>query len=142
VSDVLREQQSLGPTLTEVGYVWFQRVVAAYCLLFGFSYWVRLVGYYPGPLWRFDLMPVHWQVACVTLAALFPFAAIGLWMLASWGPVIWFLCAVIEGVMYWGMPDMFGDRRPIVFAHIAVAGLYICFRVVLIRQQAEAEPHR
>ncbi len=34
-------------------------------------------------------MPVHWQVATVTLAVFFPFAAVGLWMLASWGPVIW-----------------------------------------------------
>ena len=69
-------------------------LIAAYCLLFGVLYWIRLIGYYAGPLWRFDLMPVHWRVAGVMLAAFFPFAAIGLWMLASWGPVIWFICAV------------------------------------------------
>ena len=80
-------------------------------------YWIRLIGFYDGPLWRFDLMPVHWQVAAVVLAAFFPFAAIGLWMLASWGPVIWFICAATETVMYLGFPDLFGQRMLIVASH-------------------------
>ena len=140
MSDRLTPRSSLAPSLAEVAFAWFHRLIAAYCLLFGVLYWVRLVGYYPGSLWRFDLMPVHWQVASLTLAVLFPFAAIGLWMLASWGPVVWFLCAVLEGVMYLGFPDMFGDRRMIVFSHIAVAALYICFRVVIARQRSDI-PH-
>ena len=49
-------------------------VIAGYCLLFGILYWIRLIGFYDGPLWRFDLMPVHWQVAAVMLAVFFPFA--------------------------------------------------------------------
>lgn len=135
--DGLTSRGPMAPTMAEVAFIWFHRLIAAYCLLFGVLYWIRLVGYYPGQLWRFDLMPVHWQVATVTLAALFPFAAIGLWMLASWGPVVWFLCAVLEGAMYWGLPEMFGDRRMIVFSHIAVAGLYICFRLVIARQRPD-----
>jgi len=136
--DRLGSQAALTPTLAEVAFTWFHRLIAAYCLLFGVLYWIRLVGYYPGQLWRFDLMPVHWQIASVVLAALFPFAAIGLWMLASWGPVIWFLCAALEGVMYLGLPELFGDRRMIVFSHIAVAALYVAFRVVIARQRADA----
>ncbi len=96
----LADRGPIRPTLTETAFVWFQRMIAGYCLLFGILYWVRLIGVYDGPLWRFDLMPVHWQVAAVTLAVFFPFAAIGLWMLASWGPVIWVICAVTEAVMY------------------------------------------
>jgi len=138
VRDRLGPQATLTPTLAEVAFIWFHRLIAIYCLLFGVLYWIRLIGYYPGQLWRFDLMPVHWQIASVVLAALFPFAAIGLWMLASWGPVIWFLCAVLEGIMYLGLPDLFGDRRMIVFSHIAVAGLYIAFRVVIARQRSSA----
>jgi hypothetical protein len=92
-------QRTLVPSVAELTFAWFHRVIALYCLLFGVLYWVRLIGYYDGALWRFDLMPVHWQVAAVTLAALFPFAAIGLWMLASWGPVIWFICAATETVV-------------------------------------------
>lgn len=125
----------IGPTLTETAFEWFQRIVALYCLLFGVLYWVRLVGYFPGPLWRFDLMPLHWQIVAPTLAVLFPFAAIGLWMLSSWGPVIWFICAALECVMYQGMPERFGHRDTIVAAHVLVALIYVGFRVALYVQR-------
>ena len=93
-----RRRAALAPSGTELIFIWFQRVVAGYCLFFGILYWVRLIGFYEAPLWRFDLMPVHWQIATILLSVFFPFAAAGLWMLASWGPVIWFICAVTETV--------------------------------------------
>jgi hypothetical protein len=131
------QRSSLQPTLTEQAFAGFHRVVAIYCLMFGLLYWVRLVGIYPGDLWRFDLMPVHWQVTSVTLAALFPFAAIGLWMLASWGAVVWFICAAIETFMYWGRPDLYGSRLAIVAAHLAIAAIYIAFRFALRRERPD-----
>ena len=123
------------PSLAETGFVWFQRIIAGYCLLFGLLYWTRLIGVYDGSLWRFDLMPVHWQVAAVVLAAFFPFAAIGLWMLTSWGPVIWFICAATEILMYAAFPDMFGHRLIIVISHALVAVLYVAFRIVIMVQK-------
>ena len=135
MSDVAARDPMFGLSTVEKLFAWFQRLVAAYCLLFGVLYWVRLIGYYDGPLWRFDLMPVHWQVAAVMLAVFFPFAAAGLWMLASWGPVIWFICAVTEVVMYAGFPDLFGHRLLIVASHTAVAVLYLVFRVVIHLQK-------
>ncbi len=127
------------PSLAETGFVWFQRVIAGYCLLFGLLYWTRLIGIYDGALWRFDLMPVHWQVPAVVLAVFFPFAAIGLWMLASWGPVIWFICATTEVAMYAVFPDLFGHRLVIVASQGLVALLYVAFRVVIMWQKRAAE---
>ena len=92
-------------------------------------------GYYDGPLWRFDLMPVYWQIASVTLSAFFPFAAIGLWMLASWGPVIWFICAVTETVMYVVFPATFGQHYLVVAIHIFAACLYAAFRIIILVQK-------
>jgi Family of unknown function (DUF6163) len=131
------EQRIIRPSATETAFMWFQRIVAAYCLLFGVLYWIRLIGYYPGDLWRFDLMPVQWQVAAATLAVLFPFAAIGLWMLASWGPVIWFICAAVESTMYAGLPTLFGHRYLIVGAHLFVALVYIGFRLAVYFQSRQ-----
>ena len=138
--DVAREHD-FGPSPAERGLYWFYRVVAAYCLMFGVLYWIRLVGVYSGPAWRFDLMPAHWQVASVVLAVLFPFAAIGLWMFASWGPVIWFICAVTESAMYVGFPELFGDKRLIVVSHLCVALVYIGFRIAIYLQR-RAQPRR
>ncbi|MBX3575601.1 MAG: hypothetical protein KF723_00220 [Rhizobiaceae bacterium] len=125
------QSRQLVPSFAEVLFFWLQRVAAVYCLAFGVLYWIRLIGVYEGPLWRFDLMPVHWQVTAVTLAAIFPVASIGLWMLTSWGPVMWFICAAIEIVMYAGFPDLFGENWLIVGAHAAVALLYAILRVVI-----------
>ncbi len=126
------------PPLTEVLFEVFQRIIAAYGLLFGIFYWIRLIGFFPGPLWRFDTMPIEWQLASVTLAALFPFAGIGLWMTASWGPVIWFICAVTEVVMYGGFPEIFGARRLVVVSHVLIALLYVGFRAALFFQRRQA----
>jgi hypothetical protein len=128
----------LQPSTAEIAFQWFHRVVAGYCLLFGLLYWIRLVGVHDGADWRFDLMPVHWQIAAATLAVLFPFAASGLWMLASWGPVIWFICAMMELVMYVGFPELFGSRPSLVISHVLVAMLYVGFRVVIAIQKRKA----
>lgn len=129
------KESALQPTIAEVSFVWFHRVIAIYCLLFGVLYWVRLIGYYDGLTWRFDLMPVYWQVASVSLAVLFPFAGIGLWMTASWGPVIWFSCAATETVMYLGFPELFGQRQAIVISHLLVAAIYCVFRLLIFLQK-------
>lgn len=126
-------------SVAEIAFEWFQRVMAVYCLLFGVLYWVRLIGLYDGALWRFDLMPVHWQVTSVMLAVFFPFASIGLWTFASWGAVVWFICAVTEALMYAGFPDLFGPRHVIVIAHAFVLLLYVSFRIVIHLQRRDAE---
>jgi len=141
VSDTAR-RIVLEPSNVEVAFAWFQRLMALLCLFFGALYWVRLIGIYPGTLWRFDLMPVHWQVATATLAVFFPFAAAGLWMLASWGPVIWFICAATETVMYCGFPRLFGERPLVVAAHALTALVYVGFRVVLeLRKRRQRNDH-
>lgn len=137
---VLTDKATLAPSSAELAFVWLQRAVALYCLMFGVLYWIRLVGFYPGNLWRFDLMPVYWQVASVALAVFFPFAAIGLWMTASWGVVVWVICAIAETIMYIGYPELFGRRLPIVASHIVTLGLYLGFWIWLRRQRRKAEP--
>ena len=132
-------QAQVGPSPVEHILVWFQRVIAGYCLLFGVLYWIRIIGLYDGPLWRFDLMPVHWQVAAVTLSVFFPFAAIGLWMLASWGPVIWFICAATETMMYAGFPELYGRRTTIAISHLMVALLYAVLRFVIFWQKRKRQ---
>ena len=130
---------SIEPSNAELAFVLFQRVIAAYCLLFGILYWIRLIGYHPGSLWRFDLMPVQWQVASVCLAVFFPFAAIGLWMTASWGAVVWIVCAVAETVMYLVYPHIYGLRLPIILAHGAALLIYLTLWFFVYRERKALE---
>jgi hypothetical protein len=138
LSEISGRRLSLVPSTVQTIFAWFQRIVGVYCMIFGVLYWVRLVGIYDGPLWRFDLMPVYWQIAAVTLAGFFPLAGIGLWALASWGPVIWFICAAGETIMYAGFPELFGSRTLVLFSHLAVALLYTVLRVLIAREKRRA----
>ena len=122
------------PSLTLSIFVWFHRIVACLCVYSGVTYWIKLIGINPGALGRFDLMPTYWQVAASSLAALFPVAAIGLWTVVSWGPVLWFVAAMGEIIMYLGFPQLFGSRDMVLLAHALVALLYLVFRVILYRE--------
>ncbi|MGB6118685.1 MAG: DUF6163 family protein [Mesorhizobium sp.] len=130
------------PSVAEQAFWWFHRIIACYCLMFGTLYWIRLVGVYDGLLWRFDLMPVHWQIAATVLAALYPFAGIGLWMLTSWGAVIWLICAATEIAMYAVFPEYFGVKNSVVISHMLVAVLYVSFRIFLYLQERSKERKR
>lgn len=125
------DSKALRPILAEIGLVWFLRAVAIYCLLAGVLYWIRLIGFYPGDDWRFDTMPLYWRIAAPSLAVLFPFAGIGLWMTASWGAVVWFLCASSEFVMYYKYSNLFGWNPAVIAVHVTVVVVYAVFRLVI-----------
>lgn len=126
-------------TALDLAWEWLHRLVALYCLAFGVFYWTRLIGIYPDDLWRFDLMAPHWRVAAVSLAVLFPFAASGLWMLASWGAAVWVLCALMEATMYVGFPDLFGNHWERVSIHLGVAIIYIAMRIAFYLRARKQE---
>ncbi|EJF85980.1 DUF6163 family protein [Candidatus Bartonella washoeensis] len=77
-------------------YSCYLRFLALICLGLGVFYWMRLVGVFPGVLWRFDLMPWQWQFLSITLAIIYPIALIGLWMYSLWGIVLWSIAAFTE----------------------------------------------
>ncbi|MBB5073049.1 hypothetical protein HNQ69_000153 [Bartonella callosciuri] len=77
-------------------YNYYLRFLALICLGLSIFYWIRLVGIFPSVLWRFDLMPWHWQFVSATLAIVYPIALTGLWMYSLWGVILWCLAAFIE----------------------------------------------
>lgn len=112
-------------------FVWFIRLVALVALVNGVYYWVRLMGFFPGLLWRFDLMPWMWQTAAVALALLMPVAATGLWMRAAWGPLLWIIAAVGEIAIYSVFSRYFEYRPFIVALNVFFIAVYVVFRVLL-----------
>jgi hypothetical protein len=130
---------ALQPSAMEMALVWFYRVVALICLVLGVTYWVRLIGLHDGADWRFDLMPYYWQAASASLAVLYPIAAIGLWMTASWGPVLWLVCAAAEVIMYVAFEELFGTHYGILAAHLLIAAVYCALRAGIHMQRRRAD---
>jgi hypothetical protein len=126
-----REPGGPHPSTTELAFEIFQRVIAIFCLIAGIRYWALLIGISEQGAWRFDLLPVHWKIAAASLAVLWPVAGIGLWMVVSWGPVIWLVAAATEIAMHGGFPELYGSRWLLIVAHGSVAVIYGIFRIGL-----------
>ncbi len=123
------------PSLTETLFALFLRLVAVAALWFALQYWAMLTGLSLDGKGRFDLLPPAWKAASTALAVLFPVAAVGLWLLVSWGPVIWLIAAATEIAMHEVYPSIFGINRLLVIMHLAVVALLVLFRIVLFVQR-------
>ena len=66
-----------------------------------------------------DLAPA-WRAGASALALIDLFAAVGLWMGATWGPVIWAVALAVEVSMYTVFADLFGSYPLRVAAHLAL----------------------
>ncbi|MCT8265936.1 DUF6163 family protein [Afifella sp. JA880] len=66
-----------------------------------------------------------WQAAMIVLCILDLLAAVGLWISAVWGPVIWAVAAITEIAMYTLFRDIYGHHQERILAHAALMGLYV-----------------
>lgn len=122
-------------TLTDWLFVLFLRLMAIVCLWFALQYWAMITGFSLGGRGRFDLLPPAWKAASTALSVMLPVAAVGLWLLAPWGAVVWVLAAGTEIAMHEFYPSIFGINRLLVLTHIVVAVLYLLFQVALFFQR-------
>jgi hypothetical protein len=60
-------------------------------------------------------------------------------MKVSWGPVIWLAAALVETLMFYGYPQLFGAHVLTLVTHLGVAALYSAFWLA-IRQQKRKKP--
>lgn len=131
------------PSLTETLFALFLRLVAVASLWFALQYWAMLTGFSLGGQGRFDLLPPAWKAAYTALAVLFPVASVGLWLLVSWGPVIWLIAAATEIAMHEVYPSTFGLNRLLVFMHLAIAVVFVLFRLALfVQRRRQTRPVR
>ena len=76
----------------------------------GLFNWSLVLGALPG-YGDFTMLPLPLQGSIVFFAAVDLLAAVGLWLAAPWGGVLWLLCAVIEARFAGARRARRGDRR-------------------------------
>ena len=74
--------------------VWFMRTLAWVWVAKGLFNWGLVLGALPG-YGDFTALPQALQGSIVFFAAVDLLAAVGLWLAAPWGGVLWLLCAAI-----------------------------------------------
>jgi len=115
--------------------VLFLRVMAGVSMLKGLYHWSRLVGIgMSGDL--FEYHSIAWQAATVFFAVLDLVAAVGLWLAAAWGAVIWLMSVASMLALEVFFPQVFGASL--------IAGLIetalLCLYLLLALKAAQEHP--
>jgi hypothetical protein len=106
----------------------FLRVMAGLSMLKGLYHWARVCGIGTGD----DLYEYHsiaWQVATVFFAVIDLVAAVGLWLAAAWGAVIWLMSVASMLVVEIFFPQVFGANVATAMFETGLLGLYLFLAV-------------
>jgi hypothetical protein len=85
-----------------VWLLWFMRLLAVVWLLEGLAQWYVILK--PEPV-NFEALPPIVAGITVFFAVIDLVAAVGLWLAAPWGGVIWLLATVVQGAVIFLMPE-------------------------------------
>lgn len=117
--------------------VLFLRVMAVLSMLKGLFHWSVVLGIGEGPDTQFTANPVPWQTATVYFAIIDLVAAVGLWLAAVWGAVVWLTAAVSMAAVEAFFPQIYGGSVIVVAVELAL----LCCYLVLAMQSAREHPH-
>lgn len=86
--------------------VLFLRAMAAISMLKGLYHWARVCGIGTSDLFQYH--SIAWQTATVFFAVIDLVAAVGLWLAAAWGAVIWLTSVASMLAVEIFFPQVFG----------------------------------
>jgi len=113
----------------------FLRIMAGLSMLKGLYHWAAVCGIV-GPADGFEVQPLPWQVGTVFFAVIDLVAAVGLWLAAAWGAVVWLTAAVSMAAVEVLFPQVFGGNMIVVI----IEGALLCIYLFLAIQSAREHP--
>lgn len=104
--------------------VLFLRVMAAVSLLKGMYHWALVLGVGDGSGSSFEAASMPWQAATVFFAVIDLVAAVGLWLAAAWGGVVWLTAAISMAAVEMLFPQVYGGRLWVAILEVVAIGIY------------------
>ena len=86
----------------------YLRGLAGFLLLKTIYSWTLICGVWDGDTSRFEGLSMAAQAAVIWAAIMNPVAAIGLWLGASWGVVLWLVTAMVQIIINASAPEGVG----------------------------------
>ena len=114
--------------------MWFLRVMAGLSLIKGLYHWAVIVGIGDGPDNSFVMHSLPWQTATVFFAVIDLIAAVGLWLAAVWGAVVWLTACVSMAAVEVVFPQVYGGRLTVVLVEMIFLGCYVALAVMSARE--------
>jgi len=112
----------------------FLRVMSVLSMAKGLYHWSLVCGF--AGVDGFEAQPLAWQTATVFFAVIDLVAAIGLWLAAAWGAVVWLTASVSLAAVEVFFPQVYGGRWPVVL----IVGALLIIYLLLAIQSAREHP--
>ncbi|WP_181703605.1 DUF6163 family protein [Chthonobacter albigriseus] len=113
------------------------RILAMLFMASGLQRWAVVLGPL-APKGDFLSLPTEQMVATVFFAVTDLVAAVGLWLLASWGTVVWLISALTEVVLKSFFREIFGYDPAIIVFHGATVVMYAVLTWLYERSRPDA----
>jgi hypothetical protein len=112
----------------------FLRLMAAVALVKGLYHWAVVVGIVV-PSGPFEDSATPFQVATVFFAVIDLVAAVGLWLAAPWGAVVWLTSVISMAAVEALFPRIYGGSMWVIVVELVLLGLYLCLALMSAREQ-------
>ncbi len=115
--------------------VLFLRVMAGVSMLKGIYHWSRVCGIGVDASDMFQYHSIAWQAATVFFAVIDLVAAVGLWLAAAWGAVIWLTAVASMLAVQIFFPLVFGGGLPTGLVEGGLLVLYLWLALKSAQEQ-------
>ncbi len=113
-----------------------ERALSGILILFGLAQWASIIGLIPVGSGVFADQSGAWQIATINLAVAYLVAAVGLWMLATWGIVIWIYAVASVVAMHTVFAGTYGVNLLALALQLTVAAAYMALRLIAMPELA------
>jgi len=114
--------------------VLFLRIMAVVSLIKGLYHWGQVCGIGGRSDSGFQNHTIAWQTSTVFFAVLDLIAAVGLWLAAAWGAVVWLTSVVSMAAVEVFFPQVYGGSVFVVFVEMTLLGVYLYLAIVSARE--------
>ena len=117
--------------------VLFLRIMAGISLLKGLYHWAAVCGFIGGQDGGFFGHGPQWQTATIFFAVIDLVAAVGLWLAAPWGAVVWLTASVSMAVIAMFFQQVYGSQPAIVLLEGAMIAGYLFLAIQAAREHPQ-----
>ncbi len=115
--------------------VLFLRIMAGLSMLKGLYHWANICGVGAGEEDLYASHSIAWQTATVFFAVIDLVAAVGLWLAAAWGAVIWLTAVASMVAVQLFFPQVFGRGFITILFEGAMLAVYLYLALKAAREQ-------
>src|SRR3954453_7088669 len=117
--------------------VLFLRIMAMISLAKGIYHWSLVLGIGDGSGSTFEQATMPWQAATVFFAVIDLVAAVGLWLAAAWGGVVWLTASISMAAIELFFPQVYGGRIWIALLEFLALFCYVGLALMAGRERPD-----